>query len=133
MKKIEDELRLRNLGHKIVQLKDLKDQDELFEYLFKNDSVDLIPTKNNNLKNFDVYEGEELFDLPSLDARGLIQVYKRTLIRCHVIKKFNVELEYGRKLLGIAMRNQHNLGEIRERVTWLEKEIEKILLTNKNV
>lgn len=50
-----------------------------------------------------------------------------------MIKKFNTELEYGRKLLDIAMRNQHNLKEIRERVGWLEKEIEKILLTNKNV
>ncbi len=50
-----------------------------------------------------------------------------------MISKFNIELEYGRQLLDIAMRNQHNLEEIRRRVDWLEKEIEKILLTNKNI
>ena len=50
-----------------------------------------------------------------------------------MIRKFNGELQYGRKLLDIAMKKQRNLGEIRQRVAWLESEIERILLTNKNV
>jgi hypothetical protein len=131
LKQIEDELTIRKIGHKVIRKHN--DQNDLFEYLFKNETIDYVPTKENDLQSFDFYEDDEQFDLNLQNDQTLLLTYKKNLIRCHVIKKFNIELEYGRKLLDIAMRNQHNLKEIRQRVEWLEKEIEKILLTNKNV
>ena len=51
-----------------------------------------------------------------------------------VVKKFNIELEFHRKQLDKAMRNnQSNLIELRSKVDWLENEIETIILSNKHV
>jgi len=130
LKEIEAELKLRKLEHIIVNV---IDPNDLFESLFKNKQIDAVPTYENYLHNFDVYEEEMSFDLKQLSSQGVIQIYNTNLIRYHVIKKFNKELEYGRELLDIAMRNQYNLEKIRSRVEWLETEIEKILLKNKNI
>jgi hypothetical protein len=65
---------------------------------------------------------------------NLLKLYYRNLIRLNVVKKFNIELEFHRSKLSKAMRHQnHNLREIRSKVEWLENEIEKIILSNKNV
>ena len=85
MKQIEDELRIRELSHKIVNLNDQKD---LFEYLYNNENVDFLPTEHNNLKNFDFYEEEDSLDLGSQSAKNLLLIYNRNLIRCHVITIF---------------------------------------------
>ena len=50
-----------------------------------------------------------------------------------MVKKFNIELEYHRKLLIVAIRTQVKVKELRSKVEWLENEIEKIILSNKNV
>lgn len=65
---------------------------------------------------------------------NILKLYYRNLIRLNVVKKFNIELEFHRSKLSKAMRHQnHNLKEIRSKVEWLENEIEKIILSNKNV
>ena len=78
LRQIEAELRLRKLAHKIVAP---TDQEGLFAYLFTSDQVDFTPA-SNNLHNFDVYKEEESLDLKLQSSSGLVQIYKRNLIRC---------------------------------------------------
>ena len=82
LKSIENELTDRKLGHKVVKL---NDQNDLFEYLFRNDTIDFKPTKANSLKSFNFYEEEEHSDLKQQSPQSLLQTYKKNLIRCHVI------------------------------------------------
>lgn len=92
MKKIEDELGMRQLSHKVIKKQD--DQNDLFEFLFKNDTINYTPTKENDLKDFDFYEDDEQFDLNLQNDQTLIHTYKKNLIRCHVkiIKKMSLQL-----------------------------------------
>ena len=50
-----------------------------------------------------------------------------------VTKKLNTELTYARNKLERSMRSRENIEQVRERVDWLEAEIEKNILSNKNV
>ena len=67
------------------------------------------------------------------DQEQLFQLYQRNLLRYEIIKRLNKELVFARSMLEKAMKTQNNIVEIRKRVDWLENEIEKILLSNKNV
>ena len=67
------------------------------------------------------------------DQEQLFRLYQRNLLRYEIIKRLNKELVFARSMLEKAMKTQNNIVEIRKRVDWLENEIEKILLSNKNV
>lgn len=88
LKKIEDELGTRRLSHRVIKKQD--DQNDLFEFLFKNDTINYTPTKENDLRDFDFYEDDEHFDLNLQNDQTLIHTYKKNLIRCHV-KTINKE------------------------------------------
>lgn len=63
----------------------------------------------------------------------LLKSYRVNLIRCDVVQKLVTELDYARSVLAKAVKRQKNLKEARQRVEWLENEIEKNIFANKNV
>ena len=98
-----------------------KDKFDIFNY-------DL--NYNYSINKVDFSE-EELKSDPNQEQ--LFQLYQRNLLRYEIIKRLNKELVYARSMLEKAMKTQNNIVDVRKRVDWLENEIEKILLSNKNV
>ncbi len=73
-----------------------------------------------------------LESLKLISDQNLNKLYKRNLIRYEIIKKLNKELNFTRaSLLESMQKNDQNLSQCRSRVEWLEKEIEKLILTNR--
>jgi hypothetical protein len=108
---LNDEL-LKNNEHEEEEEEEKQQHKEILINDTENDNKELIFQTNENI----------------------LKLYYRNLIRLNVVKKFNIELEFHRSKLSKAMRHQnHNLKEIRSKVEWLENEIEKIILSNKNV
>jgi hypothetical protein len=67
------------------------------------------------------------------DKDDILKQYQANLIRYEAIKKLKTELDIARISLLKSMKTQQNLNGFRNRVKWLENEIENILLSNKNV
>ena len=60
------------------------------------------------------------------NPQNLYRLYKENLIRYEVVKKLNRELTFARASLEKAAKTQAPyLNKCRQRVDWLEKEIEK--------
>lgn len=106
-----------------------------------NDFTNQVSKDKFDIFNFDLnynyslnkveFNEDELKSDP--DQEQLFQLYQRNLLRYEIIKRLNKELVFARSMLEKAMKTQNNIVEIRKRVDWLENEIEKILLSNKNV
>lgn len=95
----------------------------------------LLENRTNNLRETvaKLVDFEDLTDPSDKKYDDLIKSYRVNLIRCDLIAKLETELDYARYMLEKAMRKQINLKRARQRVEWLENEIEKTILTNKNV
>lgn len=79
-----------------------------------------------------------LMDLEEINAEDkcyddILKLYRVNLIRCDLIRKLDIELTYARAVLTKAIAKQKDLQQARERVEWLENEIEKIIRSNKDV
>jgi hypothetical protein len=68
-----------------------------------------------------------------LNEPDLLLAYQRHLIRYEIVKRLNDELQLARKTLHKCIKSQLNVERARERVSWLENEIESIILANKHV
>ena len=62
-----------------------------------------------------------------------LKSYRINLIRCDLVKKLETELSYARAYLARAIKKQTDLEKARDRVDWLENEIERIIQANKDV
>ncbi|CAF0931369.1 unnamed protein product [Brachionus calyciflorus] len=80
-------------------------------------------------KEFDreIIELKSDLNIETLDDEQLSKLYKNNLIKYFILKKLNSELEYARVKLKLSTRTQINLDKIRNRIEWLENEIEKIV------
>lgn len=101
----------------------------------KHDFFDYKENLKYTVKKLDAhfYEEDEIQSLEDHNYEDLLKTYQANLIRYQIIFKLNTELIYARCILDRAMRTQEDLIRARERVEWLENEIERILLSNKNV
>lgn len=97
---------------------------------------------SNSQSEFDYYDVASVTTrsvyVDKLDAEensnDIYQSYKINLIRYEIVKKLNKELLYARTALAESMKNQDAfLIKCRERVEWLENEIERIILSNPKV
>jgi hypothetical protein len=115
MKQLENELKIKhdNISY---------DKYNFFAY---DENVKFINEYINNNNNSNTTKSRN---------EDLIEIYQANLIRYEAIKKLMKELDLARLKLHKAMKTQtNNLNQLRNRVKWLENEIETILLTNKNV
>jgi hypothetical protein len=133
MKSLENELK-NSYRHKSGSKTNLKldniesyDDHDFFDY---NENIgyvkhligdDLV----NVIKNGDDNDKEE--------KDNILKTYQANLIRYEAIKKLKIELDIARINLHKSMKTQKNLNAYRNRVKWLENEIESILLSNKQV
>ena len=114
------------------------------DFLIKNPILHrLLETRVNDLREavaLLVELDEQLLDSNNANKESvdksyddLLKSYRVNLIRCDVVQKLVIELDYARSVLAKAVKKQTNLKEARERVEWLENEIEKNIFANKNV
>lgn len=134
----------RELKSKAAQNVEILEDNIEKSFMFEksiNDFTNQVSKDKFDVFNFDLnynyslnkveFNEDELKSDP--DQEQLFQLYQRNLLRYEIIKRLNKELVYARSMLEKAMKTQNNIVEIRKRVDWLENEIEKILLSNKNV
>jgi hypothetical protein len=129
MKSLENELRKsyrKKSGSKTnLNLNNIKSYDDhnFFDY---DENVHFV----KNLIGSDMINVNENDDKEKDD---ILKSYQANLIRYEAIKKLKIELDIARLNLHKSMKTQKNLNAFRNRVKWLENEIENILLSNKAV
>lgn len=105
-------------------------ENELNERLEKSSSRSFLT--DSNVNEYDLDYDAELLDLKELviaelDDEHLVKLYNNNLIKYFVLKKLNSELEFARVKLRLSTRTQIDLDKIRQRVEWIESQIEKIV------
>ena len=111
-------------------MKESAEKELVTEYDFSNPAS---PTDLSNERSIEIMNEEESTPIEQRSDHVLLKSYRRNLIRCEVIDKLNTELNFARNALMKAVKVQRNQNQIRDRVEWLENEIESILLSNVNV
>lgn len=121
---------LANLERQIKSNGQFLSANQSFKEALENDSM-------NNLKTKIILVADITKDLtPSQsddEFNNLLKLYRFNLVRCEVIRKLSVELDYARHALVKSIKTQKKLLTARNRVDWLENEIEQLILSNKNV
>lgn len=138
LKALENELSNRSISKE--ENKNSLDENDLmvqeilksFRKIFSN--LESYKTyKIDIFNNEKIKQNEEFNYLKEKNYRELLKLFQDNILKYGCIIKLNKELEYAREKLEYAMRTQQNLTNIRQRVDWLENEIETIILSNEYV